>query len=493
MGKGRSWWLVMAVWVVFAASLPGCATNPVSGHSEFVLMSEDQEIKLGREAYPKILKQYGGAYDDATLQAYVQRVGEAVAAHSHRPGLIYRFTVVDSDQVNAFALPGGYIFITRGLLAYLNSEAELAAVLGHEIGHVTARHAVRQITAAQTARLGYALGSIFVPELRSQSAQDLFNVLGGAFLSGYGRDHELEADRLGAEYLARSGYDPQAMIKVIGVLKEQEEFDKRLAEEEGRKPRAYHGVFASHPDNDTRLQAVVGAAAQLKEGTAVPAKRDSFLEQLEGLTIGDSEREGIRRNSHFYHKGLGIAVAFPQGWRVENLPNSVLAHPRAQDGILEMSTEDLNRRITPREFMVRRLKRGDLKEGEALAVNGLEAYTAISWLRTPFGNRPVRLAVVYFNNRAFVFAGAAKDEIDPRKYDPLFLAAIKSFHPLLPEERPFAEALKLHIIRADKNTRFAALAKDSPLAHHPEEQLRLLNQRYPAGEPVAGEWIKVVQ
>jgi predicted Zn-dependent protease len=199
-------------------ALSGCATNPVSGKKEAVLMSEQKEIEIGRELNPEVRKRYG-VYDNHALQDYVQGVGQKLAGLSHRPGLIYRFSVLDSNEVNAFALPGGYIYITRGLLAYLNSEAELAAVLGHEIGHVTARHAVRQYTTAMAANIGYTIGSIFVPQIGNQGVGNLFNVLGTALVRGYGRQHELESDRLGAQYLAHAGYDPQAMLQVLEVLK----------------------------------------------------------------------------------------------------------------------------------------------------------------------------------------------------------------------------------------------------------------------------------
>ena len=173
----------------------------------------------------------------------------------------YHFTVLDSTEINAFALPGGYIYITRGLLAYLNSEAELAAVLGHEIGHVTARHSVRQQTSARAAGVGAGILSILLPELANAGLGQTVNVLGTALLSGYGREHELEADRLGADYLAHSGYDPQAMLAVIRTLKEHEILESRLAREEGRRARIYHGVFSTHPDNDTRLREIIAHAA----------------------------------------------------------------------------------------------------------------------------------------------------------------------------------------------------------------------------------------
>jgi predicted Zn-dependent protease len=189
-------WLLPLVWL-----LAGCATNPVTGESDFVLMSEQQEIALGQRYNSEILQEMP-AYEDEKLTAMVQSIGEELAAHSHRSGLDYRFTIVDSPSVNAFALPGGYIYITRGMLAYLNSEAELAAVLGHEIGHVTARHSVRQHSAATTANV---VGVVVSVTTGIQGVDDLTSMVGTAIVRGYGREHELEADRLGAEYMARSG------------------------------------------------------------------------------------------------------------------------------------------------------------------------------------------------------------------------------------------------------------------------------------------------
>src|SRR3989304_2911885 len=179
--------ILLAVFLLLAPLLTGCAVNPVSGKQDIVLMSEEQELALGRKTNQQVLQQYG-VYDDQELNAYVKNIGEKLAAQSHRRDLVYRFTVVDSKEVNAFALPGGYIYITRGLLAYLNSEAELAAVPGAERGHVTARHSVRQISMARAASLGYTIGAILVPEAGSPVGQNLFDILGGALVSGYGRD-----------------------------------------------------------------------------------------------------------------------------------------------------------------------------------------------------------------------------------------------------------------------------------------------------------------
>lgn len=469
--------------------LSGCATNPVTGGSDFVLMSEDQEIALGRKFNAEVLKEMP-AYEDPELERLVQRVGARLAANSHRADLIYRFTVVDSKSVNAFALPGGYIYITRGLLAYLNSEAELAAVLGHEIGHVTARHSVRQHSTATVTGL---LGAVLASATGVQGADTLTDLVGTAIVRGYGREHELEADRLGAEYLARSDYDPDAMLQVVGVLKDQETFEKAAAKKEGREPNTYHGLFATHPDNDARLQEVVHAAGKYKTASTVRTNRDSFLQALDGLTFGDGDKEGIVRDNHFYHKEMDFSLTFPEGWRIKNKPDKIIAHPPGNDGLIQLTVTDLNKRITPKTFMEQRLKLEDMRQGKTLTSDGMEGYTAIANGKTPYGTRAIRYIVLYRNDSAYIIAGAAKATRQSAKYDAEILATARSLRSLTATDMTLATAKKLAIIRAGQHTRYTSLAADSPIPNYPEEQLRLLNGDYPDNDPSPGQLLKIVR
>ena len=476
--------------LLFATLLSGgCATNPVTGDQDFVLMSEEQEISLGREYSAKITRETA-VYEDEELARLVQRIGEQVAANSHRPELVYRFTVLDSDQVNAFALPGGYIYITRGLLAYLNSEAELAAVLGHEIGHVTARHSVRQHSASTMTGI---LGAVLSASTGVQGVSDLSRLAGTAIVRGYGREHELEADRLGAEYLARTGYDPAAMLEVVGVLKDQEAFDKLVAEQEDREPRAYHGLFSTHPDNDKRFQEVVAAADKYRKPGSSRINRERYLRAIDGLVFGDSEREGIIRNNRFYHRELDFALTFPEGWRIENKPDRVVAVAPGNKGVMQLTTTDLNKRITPREFMLKRMKLRDMQDGRSITVKGLQGYTAIADGKTPWGTRRVRYAVLFRDNDAWIFAGAAKHSSQLQGYDPQILRAVDSYHALTSSEKQLAAGKRITLIRAKAGTRYAELARKSPITHLPGQQLRLLNDHYPDGEPAPGTLIKIVQ
>jgi len=473
----------------FIALLSGCAVNPVTGESDFVLMSEDEEIAIGRQNHALAIKRYG-LYDDPELQQYVQKIGSQLAANSHRKNLIFRFTVLDTNEINAFALPGGYIYITRGLMAYLSNEAELAAVLGHEIGHVTARHSVRQQSAATATGL---LAAVLASQAGFGGAGDLFNSIGTALVRGYGREHELESDRLGAEYIARTGYDPLAMLEVIRVLKNQEVYDKQLAKSEGREPRAYHGVFATHPDNDKRLQEVVMRAQQLQKTSLNNNNRVDFLRNIEGLVFGDSEKQGIIRGNRFYHRELDISLKLPQNWRIENRPDRIVAIAPENKGLLQITTTDINRRISPRKFLKKRLKLKDLQQGEHFRHHQFEGYTAISSVRSPYGTRLMRFVVIYKQDTAWIFQGTAKDKKHPYQFDDLILATAKSFRRMTKKERVYAKPRRLHIITAKKNTRFAKLAKKSQLGANAEAQIRLLNKFYPDGEAPAGTPLKIIR
>lgn len=480
--------LCLLVGALLFLGLAACSTNPVTGAQNFVMFSEDSELEMGRANHPKIIAEYG-RYDDEAMQAYVQSVGEKLADISHRTDLIYRFTVLDSPVINAFALPGGYVYITRGLMAYLDSEAELAAVLGHEIGHVTARHGVRQQSAAQAANLGYTLGAILFPELRGNASQNLFNILGGALLSGYGREHELEADRLGSEYLARAGYTPEAMIDVISVLKDQATFAAAEAKKQGQEYQGYHGLFASHPDNDTRLQQVVAEADKYASARNGKVSRAAYLDRVDGLTFGDSEEQGIRSENHFYHLPLRFGLSFPQNWHINNNPDSLQAVAPEGKAFMEMGASDINRKLTPQQFIKQRLKIDDLRSGKSINNHQLEGYTGI----TTHQNKPLRVGVVYLRDKAYVFLGTSKNSREFGSYDDEFINTISSLHGLRDDEIELARELKLQVVKVGPEDSYAKWASASRISNSPLQQLRLLNHDYPNGELQNGQLAKRVR
>lgn len=464
--------------------LQGCAQNPATGESNFVMMSERQELELGRSYSQEIAKQYP-RYPDEKLQAYVQQVGERVARHSHRGNLTYHFTVIDSPDINAFALPGGYIYIHRGLLAYLSSEAELAAVLGHEVGHVTARHSVQQQSQSQAWGI---LGQAVAIGTGVGAAADVTSALGSAFVRGYGRDMELQADGLGAQYLARAGYDPQAMIQVVEVLKNQDDYARDEAGKTGKAEptSSYHGVFDTHPGNDQRLQQVVGPARALATGQQ-EVGRDVFMQHLDGLPYGDSESTGIRRGQHFYHAELDFTFSAPQGWELVNRPDAVIAHTAGQDAFIAVVLEKPKPGQTPQQF-IRSKVQGSLTDERDLQQAGLKGYTAI------IPGRPAkRVAAIYKGDSAYVFIASVKAPASLQTEDENFLKVINSFRPLRADERKLAQPLRLQLVRATSAQTMTKLAQGSTLPGDAESRLRLLNHLYPRGEPRPGDWLKVVR
>jgi predicted Zn-dependent protease len=286
-----------------AALLGGCGTamvNPVTGQTERSVMSEQAEIAEGAKAHQQVLEEYG-VVKDARLQTYVNNIGQRLAKLSHRDQLQWHFTVLDSPEINAFALPGGYVYVTRGIMAYLQTEAELAGVIGHEIGHVTARHGAQRATRQQDAGLGVLAASVLGMVLESQGvtgagrlASDVSQTAAAGYVASYGREQELQADGLGAEYLARSAFDPRNMIKVIGTLKDQERFAMDQARAAGKDAPAKNSWLASHPSNDQRLQQISQLAAQY-QGNYVDEGRARYQQATSGMAFGDSAEQGLIR------------------------------------------------------------------------------------------------------------------------------------------------------------------------------------------------------
>jgi predicted Zn-dependent protease len=463
---------------------------PASARLGFVMMSEEEEIKIGEQVARQVLQQYR-PYDNRELQDYVQAVGEKLAALGERPQLKYRFMVLDSEEVNAFAVPGGHIFVTRGLLAYLNSEAELAAVLGHEVGHIAARHAARQ---QSTAALTDILGKVAAIATGVQGADLLTGLLGTAFVRGYGRDMELEADHLGAEYMARAGYAREALLRVIGVLKDQETFEIEQAREEGRKPQVYHGIFATHPDQDTRLKEAVGVLGELEPGAASIENKHTYLHFVDGLIYGKHDSRQPARAGAFVHPTLGVTLKLPLGWQVDTGKSTLLARSPSGDAALHVGVERMQGRASPEEFLTRRLGKLEMVRKEPLSTGGLAGFTAVALAApSPFGARAVRYGVVYVDEKAFVLAGAAERTTDPYEFDREFLQAIRSLRPMTRHEQQMAAPAVVRVLQADPATRIEQLAAESRLPKYAEQQIRLINGLYPDGEPTPGEYVKTLE
>lgn len=316
-------WMAVLLSLGLAA---GCATNPATGRTQLSLVSEAQEIQMGQQAAQEAAQSIGLVQNDA-LQAYVQRVGAELAGKTERPALPWTFKVVDDPTPNAFALPGGFIFVTRGLMDLMENESQLATVLGHEIGHVTARHQVTQISRSQLAQLGLGLGSVFVPAVGQ---------LGGVLSSGlnllflhYTRDAERQADELGFRYALSTGYDVRQMAEVFRVL-------ERIGEGENRSPLP--SWLQTHPGEPERIQSAEQRVAALPTPPDTNRlSRAAYLNQINGLIYGENPRNGYFRGTAFYHPDLRFHLTFPQGWRVQNTAEAVMAASPQQSALIQLT------------------------------------------------------------------------------------------------------------------------------------------------------------
>ena len=458
--------LVLATATAAITLLPGCAGSPT----------------VGKEMHQDMITQ-GAAYDDPELQAYISQVGQRLVANSDEPGTAFTFTVIDSPDINAFALPGGYIYINRGLLAYLDNEAELAGVLAHEIGHVSARHHSRQ-QAASVANKVVATTTYVLTG--SGDLANASNMYGTELVSGYGRDMELEADGLGAQYMYKSGYDPDSLLEVIGVLKDQEQFQRVKARTGGKPVASYHGLYATHPRNDQRLKQVIKTAGELDSATPTqdPSVPGEFQRHIEGLVWGESVQSD-RAENRYYHNKLGFTFEHPQNWTVNAGAQAIVAS--APDGSTDL-TITIRRRdqgTAPRNVLEGSVS-GTLSSGSELDQAGLKGYTAI----VDSGANAKRVAVIDYNNLSYLFDGKAQDFA---ANDPALLAMVESFRPMHPAERQGSgSGLYVHYVQVPQGATMASLATGSRI-RDAEAQLRLLNGLYPRGEPRTGDWIKLVR
>ncbi|MCZ6796373.1 MAG: M48 family metalloprotease [Gammaproteobacteria bacterium] len=463
--------------------LSGCATNPVTGEQDFVTLSEEQEIAQGRQYHQSIIAQYG-VYNDPELQAYVDRIGQDLAAKSHRAHLEFHFTLLDTPDINAFALPGGYVYITRGIMAYLDSEAELAGVLGHEIGHVTARHSVRQ----QSGQLATGLLNVLISAATgSETLSQLGNQVSTAFIRGYGRKHELEADRLGAEYLHRTGYNPETMLKVIGVLKDQELYEIARAKKENRKPNIYHGVFSTHPENDDRLKTVIRAAKNLSVVEYREDNQAGYLELIDRMTWGQNPDQGVILENRFMHADLGFALEFPAGWKIENRPDILVARSTENSAQVQLRLVGLQEK----ETLAGLLKR--LTKNSKLAVEQQDYGSTARTTATVAGvGQPARVSAIKLDQKQalFIAGTSVRDQFEATNAQ--LLKINTSFTRLSPEQIKDIKTPILKIVPVKPGDSFTSIASQSAINTDAEDTLRLLNRAFPEGSIDTYESVKTI-
>ncbi len=472
--------------------------NPVSGRSERTVMDERTELTEGAKAHEQVLQEYG-ELKNPRLQAYVNEVGQRLAKQSERAQLQWKFTVLDSPEVNAFALPGGYVYVTRGIMAYMASEADLAGVLGHEIGHVTARHGAQRATRSQNAGVGVVAATVLGVLLESagvggaaQAANQVSQGIAAGYVAKYSREQESQADRLGAEYLHRINHDPRNMVDVIGVLKNQEAYAADRARAEGRQTQGGDNYLGSHPANDQRLADITRVAQQYK-GNYVDEGRQRHLRAMEGVTFGESREQGVTRGRNFYHEPLGFAFTAPPSWKVDNDADSLTF--LAPDGTAGLIIRTLPAKAgTTHEDIIRNAIKPVSGRTEARSLNGLRATHFVGIRKGEEGQQENITTTIVSgpNNTNYAFIYAARDAATLGRHRAAMQQTEASFRALSGPERANAQPWTLRLTTYPRGG-FAELARQSPLGASAEAQLRLLNGHYGGGEPKVGEWVKVVQ
>ena len=492
--------------LLFAVSLlAACGTqvvNPVTGKTERSVMDEQSEVAEGAKAHKEVLEEYG-VYDNAKLQAYVDDVGQKLAAQSHRASLKWTFTVLDSKEINAFALPGGYVYVTRGIMAYLESEADLAGVMGHEIGHVTARHGAQRATRQQTAGIGViaatVLGAVLevggVPGATNMASQ-VSQTAAAGYVASYSRDQETQADELGAEYLARNRYDPQNMVDVIQVLKNQEQFAADMAKAEGKPAPSGSSWLSSHPANDKRLADIKAFAVKYQgQGSYADDGRARYLQAIGGMTFGDGSEQGVTRGRNFYHEKLGIALTAPEGWQIQNSPQAIGLVNGAGDAGLIVRLVPPKAGTTHDEVIKNVVKPTDGRT-EKRSVHGLAATHFTGTYRNQQGqSRPLSMTLVTGpGDRIYWLQHAAKDAAARQRAAAGLAEGESSFRAMTAADRAAAKPWSVQTVPYPRGG-FGELARSSPLpAARAESALKLMNGVYGGGaEPKPGQPVKVVK
>lgn len=481
-----------------AAFVPLCGcvtTNPATGDTSFTgFMDQDDEIRLGQQEYPKLVAQFGGAYENQRLQSYITSIGNDVASRSEVTDLPYEFTVLDSPIVNAFALPGGKIAISRGLLALASNEAEVAGVLAHEVGHVTARHTAQRIASAQAAQVGVMgatiLGAVLGGSLGAQAGQQLTGTAATVAIQGYSRSQELEADELGIRYMSRAGYDPEAMVEFLATLRDNSRLDAEMA---GRSPDDVDefDMMATHPQPIERVRQATSLAANayIPEGRL---DRAEYLQEINGMIYGDSPKQGIVRDNSFAHPELRFAFDAPQGYSLINQPNAVIARgPQGAQMVFTMARMQNSR--NPAGYIRNEWARGaNLSNEQTITVNGLQGATATVRQRQNGRDISFRLVAIEADRgRVYRMLYATPVSV-AGQLDSSIRDSVYSFRRLSAEEASKIKPFRVIVVPVDPGDSVDRLASTMPYGRFNDDVFRLIND-LGDGDTLAGvSEIKVV-
>jgi predicted Zn-dependent protease len=463
-----------------SAILFGCVRNPATGKLQLDLLSESQEVEMGKQAAQEV-QQTMGTYKDPKLEAYVSRLGQSLAKQTTRPNLPWQFHVVEDASVNAFALPGGPVFVTRGILGTLNSEAELAAVMGHECGHVAARHSATQMSKAQIAQLGLGLGSVLSPAVASvgQVAGAGLQVM---FLK-FSRDDESQADKLGLAYMANDGYDARKMLDVFKTLGRVSK-----AAGAGKLPQ----WLETHPDPENRLSATEQRLKEIKHDfSGGKVGREEYLQLVDGLVYGEDPRQGFFKGQLFLHPELKFQIQFPEGWKTQNSPQAVAAISPKQDAIVQLQAGGQG--TTPEQaaqkfFSQKGIQRGQAAQG---TVHGLPAVSAYFAGQTDQGQIGGLVTFLSYNNMTYAILGYTAAAA-VQQHDAAFKSVTNSFGPLTDPAAANVQPAKIQLVKLDQPMTVEQFNQKYPSNLKAEEVALINGFDAPSAQMQAGQTYKRV-
>ena len=467
--------------LIIAATLiqSSCAVNPVTGKSEFMLVSEQDEIAMGKQSDEEIGKVYG-FYDDPELSAYGDRSGQSVARKTHQPDKVYHFKVLDTPVINAFAVPGGYVYVTRGILAYMNDEAELAGVIGHELGHVNARHIARQITKQQLTMLGLNLGMAMSKTVQKYAGLAEFGA--SMLFLKFSRDDERQADDLGVEYASRAGFDTYRMAAFFETLERLNPAGAGLPE-----------FFSTHPNPANRLEAVKSRTAEWQSGLALgryAVNRSEYLKAVDGIVYGDDPRQGYVEGNAFYHPGMTFTFPVPAGWTVNNTPAQVQMFTEKQDAaILFMTAGGTSVSAAADQFISE--AGATVISRDKLTVGGLQAEKIVANVTSGEDALQTMSYFILKGGTVHVFHGLA-DRNQYAQYSPVFSKTMGGFRNLTDQSKINVKPQTLAVRTATRSGTLGATLKQFGTAEADIEQRTIMNGMLAAQTVAAGTMIKTV-
>ncbi len=457
-----------------------CAVNPVTGKRELSLLSEGQEVALGAQSDPAIVAQYG-LYDDKKLATFIDTMGQKMARESHRPHLQFYFRVLDSPVINAFALPGGYVYFTRGILGYMNSEAEVAGVLGHEIGHVTARHGAKAYTRAQIAQMGLAAGTIFSETFRQYSDVAAQSI--GLLFLKFGRDQERQSDKLGVKYSTTIGYDAKNMSHFFGTL-------NRLRSESGQSLPDWQSTHPNPVERESTTLRLAEEAQVNAAGKRYKTSRESYLALIDGLIFGEDPRQGFVENNMFYHPQMDFQFPVPTGWQLQNSPQMVqMVNQEQSAGIQFTLAQEKSARAAADKFVTD--SKGEVTISTNRRTNGLITEIRQINLTTEQGALTVLSYFIEKGQNVYVFHGFSSDAkfSSNQKY---FQSTMNGFDRLKNQKARLVKPTHIKVVAVRRAATLGQFLAKHPSKELTPEKLAIVNGMQLTDRVKPGDKIKVL-